>query len=245
MSTYVLVPGAWLGARVWRDTATELRSRGHAAYALSLTGLGERAHLGGKDVDLDTHIADVVGLIEAEDLRDVILVGHSYAGVVVTGAADRIGERLAAIAYVDSAPLGDGQGMFDLMPPEAVDGLRAQVAAGNGWGMPFPGVEALAANGSLNGLGEAARSLMETVAKPHPLGTYAGTLRLTGQRAGAPKPILVACDDFRALLADGDPWLTALIDDSWTRYDLATGHWPMLSAPRELAEVLARVAAEG
>lgn len=241
MSTYVLVPGAWLGARAWRETAEALREHGHRVYALSLTGLGERRHLSGPGVDLDTHVLDVVSLVEAEDLRDVVLVGHSYAGVVVTGAADRIGDRLSHVVYVDSAPLGDGQGMFDLMPPEQADELRRQAEASGVHGMPFPGVAALAANGSLEGLGEAERARMEACASPHPFGTYEGTLRLTGEGAGSPKRAVVACRDFRALLDGGNPWIASIIDESWTRVDLDTGHWPMFSAAEELAGALAEV----
>jgi len=89
MATFVLVPGAWLGGWVWEPTARRLRLRGHDVHPVTLTGLGERARLGGPEVDLDTHVADVVNLVRDEGLDDVVLLGHSYAGIVVTGAADR------------------------------------------------------------------------------------------------------------------------------------------------------------
>ena len=95
MATYVLVGGAWLGSWCWQPIARRLRNRGHDAYPVTLTGLGERSHLASPEVNLDTHITDVVNLIEFEDLRDVFLLGHSYAGIVVTGAADRIPQRIA------------------------------------------------------------------------------------------------------------------------------------------------------
>src|ERR1700684_2713755 len=93
---FVLVPGACLGGWVWRDVAHQLRARGHDVYPVTLTGLGERVHLADVSVDLDTHIADVLGVLDYEDLSDAVLVGHSYAGLVVAGAAGRRPERLGA-----------------------------------------------------------------------------------------------------------------------------------------------------
>src|SRR4026208_634372 len=102
MTTFVLVPGAWIGARAWQDLAADLRGRGHLVYPLSLTGLAERAHLGRPDTTLDTHIEDVITLMEFEDLSAVVLVGHSYAGAVITGVADRAATRLKALVYCDT-----------------------------------------------------------------------------------------------------------------------------------------------
>src|SRR5829696_8049800 len=104
----VLVPGACLGGWAWREVAVRLRRFGHDVFPVTLTGLGERVHLASRDVDLETHIADVLGLLDYEDLRDAVLVGHSYAGVVVTGAADRRPERLNAVVYLDCSPLPAG-----------------------------------------------------------------------------------------------------------------------------------------
>jgi pimeloyl-ACP methyl ester carboxylesterase len=104
MAAYVLVPGAWLGGWVWRDVAARLRGKGHDVYPITLTGLGERVHRARPEIDLETHIADVVNTIEWNDLRDVILAGHSYAGSVITGVADRIRDRVDQLVYVDSAP---------------------------------------------------------------------------------------------------------------------------------------------
>ena len=95
MTTYVLVAGAWLGDWRWQPAVRQLRDNGHDAYPVTLTGLGERVHLASPQVDLDIHITDVANLIEFEDLHDVVLLGHSYGGLVVTGAADRIPERIS------------------------------------------------------------------------------------------------------------------------------------------------------
>jgi pimeloyl-ACP methyl ester carboxylesterase len=96
-----------------------LRDNGHDAYPITLTGLGERVHLATPEVDLETHIKDVVNLLEFEDLHDIILLGHSYAGLVVAGAADRIPERISRLVYLDDAPLPDGTALIEMFPPEA------------------------------------------------------------------------------------------------------------------------------
>jgi pimeloyl-ACP methyl ester carboxylesterase len=141
MATYVLVPGAWLGGWAWRDVAAYLRTRGHDVYPITLTGLGERVHLARPEIDLETHIADVVNTMQWNDLDGVILAGHSYAGSVITGVADRVPDRVDHLVYVDSAPLTDGMAMTDLYPPEALAALQQTVdQTGEGWRWPFPGV---------------------------------------------------------------------------------------------------------
>src|SRR4030088_1762028 len=108
MANFVLVPGFWLGGWAWQRVAKPLRAAGHEVYPVTLTGLGERVHLASPQVDLDTHICDVVNVIEYEDLHEVVLVGHSGGGSVVTGVSDRIPERLSQLVYLDSGPLPDG-----------------------------------------------------------------------------------------------------------------------------------------
>ena len=117
MATYVLVAGAWLGGWAWQPVTDKLREHGHDVHPVTLTGLGERSEPAGPEVDLDTYIADVVNLMEAEDLRDVVLVGHSYAGHVITGAAGRASERIALLANLDAGPSPDGASFMDLQPP--------------------------------------------------------------------------------------------------------------------------------
>jgi pimeloyl-ACP methyl ester carboxylesterase len=114
MATYVLVPGGWHGGWYFQSFAEALRARGHRAYATTLTGVGERRHLLSADVNLDTHVEDVVQLLEMENLSDVILLGHSYAGMVVTGVLDRVPNRIAAAIYADAFVPDDGQSCFDL-----------------------------------------------------------------------------------------------------------------------------------
>ncbi|GGY97165.1 alpha/beta hydrolase [Streptomyces poonensis] len=240
MATFVLVPGAWLGAWAWEDTVHVLRERGHTALPLTLTGLAERADQGGPQTDLDTHIADVTGFVERNDLRDVTLVAHSYAAAPVTGAAGRLGDRVARVVYVDSAPFAVDMCVLDLMPPQEADQLRHQVSAsGDGWRLAMPPFEVLGLDSSLDGLDEDRRDVLRTRATPHPFGTY--TQRLAGPAEPGPDVdrVLIACHDFTGLLDAGVPMLAFLNQPPWRRFDLPTGHWPMLSAPTELADTLA------
>src|SRR5215204_3210996 len=104
MANFVLIPGFWLGAWAWKDVTRALREKGHEVFPLTLTGLGEKIHLGGGETNLSTHVADVVNLIEYHEITEVYLAGHSYAGVLITQVADKIPEKLAKLIYVDSAP---------------------------------------------------------------------------------------------------------------------------------------------
>jgi pimeloyl-ACP methyl ester carboxylesterase len=239
VATYVLVPGAWLGGWAWQAVARDLRARGHDVYPVTLTGLGERVHLASPAVDLDTHITDVINLIAFEDLDDVILAGHSYAGAVITSVANSIPDRLAQLVYVDSAPLADGQSMLDLSPPEGRADLERVVAElGEGWRWPLPSFEELAEGASLAGLGEAELALMRGKATPQPFGTYRQPLQLSNTKPGAYQRVFIACDDVRGLVTAGVPQIVPLTQPPWRYEELETGHWPMFSQPRELAALL-------
>jgi pimeloyl-ACP methyl ester carboxylesterase len=134
MTTFVLVPGMWLGAWAWHEVTAALRGAGHDAYPLTLTGVADRQHVGGAQTDLDTHITDITALIETEELTDVVLVAHSYAGHPVTAAADRIPQRLRRVVYVDSGPLPSGMSHLDVSDAAEQDRIRAGV--GTGWQVP-------------------------------------------------------------------------------------------------------------
>ncbi len=121
MATYILVHGGGHGGWCYQPVARLLRAQGHEVYTPTLTGLGEREHLLGPHVDLDLHVTDVVKVLEFEDLHDVILVGHSYGGMVITGVADRVPERLANLVYLDAACPQNGQSLVDV----AADMMRA------------------------------------------------------------------------------------------------------------------------
>ena len=117
MATIVIVPAAFQGGWRWQEVRVALQAAGHEVYALTLTGLGERSHLATPEISLDTHTQDVVNTLEYEDLRDVVLIGQSYSGMVLTAVADRAAARLARLIYVDAVLPRDGECMLDLFSP--------------------------------------------------------------------------------------------------------------------------------
>jgi pimeloyl-ACP methyl ester carboxylesterase len=137
MATFLLVQPAWLGGWCWDKVAMRLRAYGHDVYAPTLTGLGERAHLATPDVGLATHIDDIVSVAEFDDLDDLILVGTSSGGTVITGVANRIPGRIASLVYLDAFVPSDGQCTFDLLPPERRGVVERLIETeGAGWLLP-------------------------------------------------------------------------------------------------------------
>jgi pimeloyl-ACP methyl ester carboxylesterase len=243
MTTYVLVGGAWLGGWCWQTVARRLRGEGHDAYPATLTGLGERAHLASPEVDLETHITDVVNLMEYEDLRDVVLLGHSYAGLVVTGAADRVPGRVSELVYLDTAPLPDGGALIDKFPPELRRRTERQVEElGDGWRFPMPPREELADMASLEGLDDDHLGLLRSRAAPQPFGTYTQPLRLGNPESEGPPKLGILCslslDQVGKMIAGGHPLFAELSGPEWRFAELPTGHWPMFSRPGDLADLL-------
>jgi pimeloyl-ACP methyl ester carboxylesterase len=137
VTVFVVAHGAWSAAWAWKKMRPLLRAAGHELWTPTYTGLGERAHLANPTVELDTHIADVVGMLEMEDLRDVVLIAHSYGGMVATGVADRARERIAQLVYLDAFVPQDGQSLFDLQSVETRARMRELARTdGEGWRLP-------------------------------------------------------------------------------------------------------------
>lgn len=251
MTTFVLVPGAWLGGWAWRAVTAQLRDNGHEAFPVTLTGLDEWAHLAGRGVDLETHIADVESLIAYEDLHDVVLVGHSYAGIVVEAVADRIPDRIAAVVYLDTGPLPDGWSMLDFVPPAERARLERMVdEVGDGWRLPFPGVDHLGALSAVADFDEATRDALTRRAVAQPFGTYRQPIRLTREFSGEYERVAIVAGGFgmpaaqlRAIIASGAGAFAAMTGPDWRFVDLDSGHWPMLTAPDRLATLLEDISA--
>jgi pimeloyl-ACP methyl ester carboxylesterase len=248
MTTYVLVAGAWLGGWAWRPVADQLRGHGHDVYPVTLTGLGDRSHLATPEVDLDTYITDVVNLVEFEDLRDIVLVGHSYAGHLVTGVADRIPDRISVLCYLDAGPSPDGVAFLDLQEPPAKELLEGLVERdGQGWRIPLPSWEELEGvmGASLEGLGPDERARMRGRAVAQPLRTWTQPLSLENPARQALPKLLITCSvplaQVRELIAAGHPWFAELAQPNWSFLELLTGHWPMFSVPGPLASTLLEV----
>lgn len=243
MTAYVLVGGAWLGGWCWQPVARRLRDRGHDVYPVTLTGLGERAHLASPQVDLETHITDVVNLIEFEDLHKVVLLGHSYAGVVVTGVADRVPGRISRLVYLDTGPIPDGAALIESFPNEARRHIEQQVEElGEGWRFPMPPWEELANMASLEGLDDEHLSLLRSQAVAQPFGTYTQPLRLENPAREELPKLGITCSfslaQVQEMIASGNPLFRELAGPEWQFVELPTGHWPMFSRPDDLAERL-------
>ncbi len=247
----VLVPGACLGGWCWREVTAGLRARRLDPYPVTLTGLGERVHLASPAVDLDTHVTDVVNLLDFEDLHDGVLVGHSYAGAVITGVADRRPARIGLLVYLDTVPLPAGSAIIDLQSPEQREQQRRAVASdGDGWRWPVPDRATLASGlfGSASGLGERELERLEARATAQPYATFTSQLQLA-QALPAPPRVAILCShggpslaSVRALIAAGDPRVSALAGPDWELRELPSGHWPMFSAPAQLTDLLCAIA---
>ena len=133
LANIVLAHGAWSAAWAWKKVRPLMAKAGHAFFTPTYTGLGERAHLASPANDLETHIADVLGVITYEDLRDVVLIGHSYGGMVATGVADRAQGRIARLIYLDAFVPANGQALIDLVPAGERQRLLDSVKSGDGW----------------------------------------------------------------------------------------------------------------
>jgi pimeloyl-ACP methyl ester carboxylesterase len=235
MTTYILVPGLWIGAWAWRDVTASLRAAGHEVHPLTLTGVADRSHLLGPGVDLDTHIADIVRLAETEDLRDVVLVGHSYGGLPVSAAALQIKDRIKAVVYVDSGPLPEGAAQLDMLSDAESAGVSGDAVTPRDWD---PAADPVL----LAGLDEAALALLRTRSTPHPLASVRQPLGPRATSVDLPTA-LISCtfpaEQIAEMTAAGHPFFAGLTEARIR--PLATGHWPMLSEPDALAAALVEV----
>jgi len=230
MATFVLVHGGWMGGWSWRDVAPPLRRLGHEVHTPTLTGLGDRADLLTGDVSAETHARDVAEVLYFEDVRDAVLVGHSYAGVVVTLAAERCPERIGHLVYLDAMVPDDGQRLVDIMPTEAVQWIRSQ-RRGSVWTHPPMAM-------ALEGAGGADPSWFADRLVPQPANDVEVPIRLPARAAERLRRTYVACTKSRlnAMFAD------VTSGDGWERRELATDHFPMLSDPGALVALLGDLA---
>jgi pimeloyl-ACP methyl ester carboxylesterase len=240
MATFVLVPGFWLGAWAWRQVAIALRAQGHAVYPLSLTGLGERAHLTRPDIDLETHVSDVLNLIRYEELEDVVLVGHSYAGaVVIPSVADLVPERIARLVFIDSGPLPDGMSQSQFSPPDdQARNAELVMTVGDGWQLPPPVWPQLAA--SVPGLQPGTLERVTALSVPQPWATATSSVRLTGAWERVTRVGVLCSFTAEQILgmAGTVPAFKHMAADGWTYRELPGWHWPMFDRPDALAAIL-------
>jgi pimeloyl-ACP methyl ester carboxylesterase len=238
MATFVLVHGGWHGGWCWRKVTPLLRAAGHEVHSPTLTGLGERAHLATPLTGLETHIQDVLGVLAFEELRDVVLVGHSMAGMVVTGVAERAPERLAHLVYLDASVPRDGECDLDC------NGLRGAARAAFEARAGSDGLLAPRLRAHMFGIASAEDSAwVNGKLTPHPIKAFTDPLRVTDATRFAGRRTFVLCSEGKdAASAETQTAARVLAEPGWRYHELATGHDAMVTAPRELSELLLEAA---
>ncbi|MEU3414667.1 alpha/beta hydrolase family protein [Streptomyces sp. NPDC006658] len=237
MSTFLLVHGAWHSGRCWERVVPLLESAGHRVLAPSLTGYGDKAHLAGPEVGLDTHVGDVVGLIREADLTEVVLVGHSYAGLVVSGAANEVPERIAHLVYLDAMVPEHGESAVDVMP---VTRQLIDLAAGSDGGWRVPPPPELPAPLGLFGVTDPADvAWLRTLLSDQPVRCLEQPVRLDDPALTAIPRTHIHCTGARPEGITRRPVPPVQPNGTPARVlELPTGHDCMITMPAELSELL-------
>lgn len=234
MATFVVCHGAWSAAWAWKKVRPLLRAAGHEIFTPTYTGLGERAHQVNRSINLDTHIADVLAVLDCEDLRDVVLVGHSYGGMVATGVADRAVERVAKLVYLDAFVPDNGQSLFDLLPAsQRVSRQEAVSAQGDGWLLPPNPPPADTSPEDIAWITPRRRW--------QPIGTFIQPLVLKNAGSHLPRTYIyctrIAPDDMFGQFAR-----RFKADPAWKVHDIDASHSPNITAPEALTRLLDQIA---
>jgi pimeloyl-ACP methyl ester carboxylesterase len=232
--TIVLVHGAWHGGWCYRRVADLLRRDGHRVYTPTLTGLGESAHLLSRSINLSTHIADIANVIRWENLRQIILVGHSYGGMVVTGVADAMADRISALVFLDAFLPTAGKSFHEIVPADVAEAQIHSASASNG--LSVPPIPAAAFN-----VNEEDRGWVDSLCTPHPLGTLTQPIELTGNHARiAVKSYVLATKNPIQLFED---FARSMRNErSCISYELPCGHDVMIDLPKETAAIIEEAA---
>jgi pimeloyl-ACP methyl ester carboxylesterase len=233
VAVFVVAHGAWSAGWAWKKMHPLMRAAGHRLWTPTYTGIGERVHLAHPGIDLETHIEDVLQVLQFEDLRDVILVGHSYGGMVATGVADRARDRLARLVYVDAFAPQDGQSAADMMPAERADGMRARARdEGEGWRLP--------PNPMPPDTPEGDQAWAAPRRVHQPIKTFEGKLRLRNGPLTLPRHYIycrrhAAGDGFR-------PSYERAQREGWGHDEIDASHNPHITAPEALMALLQKIA---
>jgi pimeloyl-ACP methyl ester carboxylesterase len=230
-TTFLVAHGAWSAGWSWKKMHPLMSAAGHRLLVPTYTGLGEREHLASPEVDLETHINDVLGVIKFEELEDFVLVGHSYGGMVATAVADRVPERIRKLIYVDAFVPRDGQSLFDLVPPQTRDRLLAGMAAGDGWRVPSMPIPEDTSPGDV--------AWIERFRMPQPLHCFDRPVKLSGD-IKVPRAYLYALR--RPAVDTFGPFAARAKEEGWEYREMDASHSPQVTAPELLADLLVSLA---
>jgi pimeloyl-ACP methyl ester carboxylesterase len=242
MATFVLVHGACCGGWVWKKLTPLLRAAGHNVFTPTLTGVGERAHLLSGDIDLDTHVTDIVNVLAYEDLHDVLLVGHSYAGMVITGVAHRVPNRLAQLIYLDARlPIDDDRSMRDLMRRfnlPVAEVIEARIRANDMLLLPPRDL--------VFGMTDAGDiAWVHDHFTPHPGKTWLEPIEGNAATDGRVPRTFIFCPEPDATTQSPQaPYADHAQREGWGYHELAGGHYVMVTMPIELRDLLSTLATE-
>lgn len=228
--TFVLVHGAWHGGWCWRPVADILERQGHRVFSPTLTGLGERSHLMRREIDLDTHITDVVNVFKWENIDSAILCAHSYGGWVVSGAVEALQSQVSALVFVDAHMPKDGQSGVETS--NSRESILATMASGE--------VSRAAPSASYFKVNERDRAWVDSKLTPQPIGVSLQAIRLTGARDRIARKAYVRATQFDS--APFDECLSNARAGGWRAYEVDSGHDVMIDAPTLLAQIFIDVA---
>jgi pimeloyl-ACP methyl ester carboxylesterase len=231
--TFVLVHGTWHGGWCWRRVADALEQKGHKVYAPSLTGVADRSHLLTGSVNLTTHVNDVVNLVKWEDLKDIVLVGHSSAGFVITQAVEQIGPQVASIVYLDAFVPQAGDNLISLANPGPRKALEEAVARGDLVAKPVP-----AAAFKVN---EKDRAWVDAKCTPHPLAAVVEKITAADAREKIARKTYIRAKGFDSPVFD-QTLAKMKTTPGWKTYEVPSGHDVMVDMPDRLVEILIEVA---
>jgi pimeloyl-ACP methyl ester carboxylesterase len=233
-ATFLVAHGAWGAGYAWKKMHPLLAARGFRLVTPTYTGLGERGHLASPSDDLNTHIQDILAVIKYEDLRDIVLVGHSYGGMVATGVADRARDRIAQLIYLDAFVPRDGEALFDLISHEAQQAMREGAKAGDGWRVPSLQIPP--------DTSEQDRKWLAERRMPQSIKCFDTPLRLIGGEISVPRSYIY-CQ--RATPADtfGRFRDRAKSESGWHYHEIDASHSPHVTAPEALASLLETIVA--
>jgi pimeloyl-ACP methyl ester carboxylesterase len=227
--TFVLVHGAWHGGWCWRRVSDTLEQKGHKVFSPTMTGLGERSHLLSKDVNLTTHIADISNTIEWESLSDIILVAHSYGGIIASGVAERLHARISSIIFLDAFLPQNGETLLEKSSPAFVSAINHAIANGD--------IAIKAPPAAAFGVTQDDRAWVDSRTTPQPVGTYTEKAIYAGGREKIPKRVYIRAKQYKSTTFDSN--LAELkANGTWQTHEMDCGHDVMVIAPKELTEIL-------